>query len=34
MDTDLTNQLNQTLSTNGLVSIIVSLLCIALAWWA
>ncbi|MFS0872228.1 DUF1146 family protein [Paenibacillus xylanilyticus] len=34
MDIDLTNQLNQSLSTNGLVSIIVSLLCIALAWWA
>ncbi|KAA2301688.1 DUF1146 domain-containing protein, partial [Clostridioides difficile] len=27
MDTDLTNQVNQALSTNGLVSIIVSLLC-------
>ena len=34
MDTDLTNQVNQALSTNGLVSIIVSLLCIALSWWA
>ncbi|PQP84550.1 DUF1146 domain-containing protein [Paenibacillus sp. PCH8] len=34
MDTDLANQVNQTLSTNGLVSIIVSLLCIALSWWA
>ncbi|WP_145406975.1 DUF1146 family protein [Paenibacillus xylanexedens] len=34
MDTDLTNQVNQALSTNGLVSIIVSLMCIALSWWA
>lgn len=34
MDNDLTNQVNQTLSANGLISICVSLLCIAVAWWA
>ncbi|PYE50683.1 DUF1146 domain-containing protein [Paenibacillus barcinonensis] len=34
MVNDLANQVNQTLSTNSLISMLVSLLCIAISWWA
>ncbi|GGH64611.1 putative integral membrane protein (TIGR02327 family) [Paenibacillus sp. JGP012] len=34
MVNDLANQVNQTLSTNSLISMVVSLLCIAISWWA
>ncbi|MBR2565070.1 MAG: DUF1146 family protein [Paenibacillus sp.] len=34
MGNDLANQVNQTLSANSLISMVVSLLCIAISWWA
>ncbi|KAA8785539.1 MULTISPECIES: DUF1146 family protein [Paenibacillus] len=34
MGNDLANQVNQTLSTNSLISIVVSLICIAITWWS
>ncbi|MDT0124434.1 DUF1146 family protein [Paenibacillus sp. RRE4] len=34
MGNDLANQVNQTLSTNSLISIFVSLICIAITWWS
>ncbi|CAI6081155.1 hypothetical protein PAECIP112173_03126 [Paenibacillus sp. JJ-100] len=34
MGNDLANQVNQALSANSLISMVVSLLCIAISWWA